>query len=200
MRSMNSMRDLWNRAIHDRVQYLVLAAVIIGVAISIDGDARRIVNGIGGIVWLIAGYLIVTRAVSAGVSVKQVFQVAFVILILSYLIRPTDPLWAVIGFGWGGVIVGFNGQNLGSKMGAMLGALWLPAHLLLAVIRAVVRNVSDEPPALRSDPPPTAAVVPLIMVVAAWLFAALAADWRNSRDEAQPGVPRRPFRSGQPRP
>ena len=117
-------------------------------------------------------------------------------MILSYLIRPTDPFWAAIGFGWGGVAVGFNGRDLGSKMGAMLGALWLPTHLLLAIARADLRNIRDEPATLRSDPPPTAALVPLIMVVAAWLFASLTAEWRERRAGDRLFTPRSPLRSG----
>ena len=197
MDGMNTIRAYWNRAVTDQLPLLAAAAVVVGIAIVIGGDTRRIVNGVGGIVWLVAAYLIVTRAISAGVGWKQIGQVVFVIVILSYLIRPTDPLWALIGFGWGGVAVGFNGRSLGSRMGAMLGALWLPTHLLIAVIRAVVRNVRDEPVALRTDPPPTAALVPLIMVLAAWLFAVLAADWRAKQDTGEIKRTGRPLRSTQ---
>ena len=199
MSRMTTIHRFCKRAIEDRLPLLVVAAVIVGVAIAMGGDARRFINGIGGVLWLVAGFLIVTRAVAAGVSLKQIGQVAFVILILSYLIRPSDPLWAVIGFGWGGVAVGFNGRVLGSKMGAMLGALWLPTHLLLAVTRTVVRNIRDEPAALRTDPPPTAALVPLIMVLAAWLFAVVASDWRVHRENGRLLVPRSPLRSTQHR-
>jgi hypothetical protein len=194
MHYMQRVSEFWNRAREDRLPLLVAAAIIVGVAIAMGGDARRFVNGVGGVVWLVAGFLIVTRAVASGVSLRQVGQVAFVIVILSYLIRPTDPFWAAIGFGWGGVAVGFNGRDLGSKMGAMLGALWLPTHLLLAVARAVVRNIRDEPAALRSDPPPTAALVPLIMVVAAWMLATLTAEWRARQDDAQKLHTRRSMR------
>lgn len=178
---------------------LVAAAVIVGIAIAIGGDTRRLVNGVGGVLWLVAAFLIVTRAVAAGVRWPQIGQVAFVLVILTYLIRPTDPLWALIGFGWGGVAVGFNGRALGSRMGALLGALWLPTHLTIAVMRAVVRNIRDEPVALRSDPPPTAALVPLVMVLAAWVFASLAAEWRAVQDEGGLREPRSLLRPGRRR-
>src|SRR5688572_13809401 len=103
MRVMKRLISFWYRAKEDRLPLLVVAAVVVGIAIAMGGDARRFVNAVGGLVWLVAGFLIVTRAVASGVSLKQVGQVAFVIVILSYLIRPTDPLWAVIGFGWGGI-------------------------------------------------------------------------------------------------
>jgi hypothetical protein len=168
---------------------------VVGIAIGMDGDARRFVNGIGGVLWLVGAFLVFTRAVASGVTWRQIGQVNAVILVLSWLIRPTDPIWAVIGFGWGGVVVGYAGRDLGSKLGAMLGALWLPAHLLIAVVRAGIRELRDQPAALRTDPPPTAVLVPLIMVLAAWIFAALAAEWRSARESGTALSPRSPIRT-----
>jgi hypothetical protein len=176
---------------------LVVAAVVVGIAIGMDEDARRFVNGIGGLLWMAGAFLIITRSIAAGVTWRQIGLVLAVILVLSYLIRPTDPIWAAIGFGWGGVVVGYAGGAYGSRLGAMLGALWLPAHLFMAVVRVGVRELRDQPASLRSDPPPTAVVVPLVMVLAAWLFAALAAEWRAGREDGRLLVPRSPMRSRQ---
>lgn len=192
---MTIAQQWFRRAMDDGLAYLALAAAVVGVAIAMDGDSRRIVNGIGGLLWLIAGFLIVTRAVAAGVTVKMAALVVLVILVLTYLIRPVDPLWAAIGFGWGGCVVGFAGREFGSKLGAVLAALWLPTHLLIAIGKALARNLRDEPAPLRTDPPPTAALVPLIMVGAAWLFAALTAEWRQNRDGNRLLAPRSPIRS-----
>ncbi|HEX3302997.1 MAG TPA: hypothetical protein VHR64_08960, partial [Thermomicrobiales bacterium] len=147
---MDTAHRLWRQAIQDRLPALVVAAIVVGIAIGMDGDGRRFVNGIGGILWLIGAFLIFTRSLASGVSWRQIGLVIAVILVLSWLIRPTDPVWAVIGFGWGGVVVGFSGRDLGSQLGAMLGALWLPAHLLIAVVRVGIREVRDQPAALRT--------------------------------------------------
>jgi len=192
---MDTAHRLWRQAIQDRLPVLIVAAIVVGIAIGMDSDGRRFVNGIGGILWLIGAFLIFTRSLASGVSWRQIGLVIAVILVLSWLIRPTDPVWAVIGFGWGGVVVGFSGRDLGSKLGAMLGALWLPAHLLIAVVRAGIREVRDQPAALRTDPPPTAVLVPLVMVLAAWIFAALAAEWRMSREGGTLLSPRSPIRT-----
>jgi hypothetical protein len=192
---MDTAHRLWRQAFQDRLPVLIVAAIVVGIAIGMDGDGRRFVNGIGGILWLIGAFLIFTRSLASGVSWRQIGLVIAVILVLSWLIRPTDPVWAVIGFGWGGVVVGFSGRDLGSKLGAMLGALWLPAHLLIAVVRAGIREVRDQPAALRTDPPPTAVLVPLVMVLAAWIFAALAAEWRMSREGGPLMSPRSPIRT-----
>jgi hypothetical protein len=192
---MSTAKRLWRQAIEDRLPFLLAAAVVVGIAIGMNEDSRRIVNGIGGVLWMVGGFLIITRAIAAGVSWRQIGLVLAVILVLSYLIRPTDPVWAAIGFGWGGVVVGYAGGAMGSRLGAMLGALWLPAHLLTAVVRAGIRELRDQPASLRSDPPPTAVVVPMVMVLAAWIFAALAAEWRAGREEDRLLATRSPVRS-----
>jgi hypothetical protein len=192
---METAQRLWRQAIEDRLPVLVAAAIVVGIAIGMNEDARRFVNGIGGLLWMVGAFLIITRSIAAGVTWRQIGLVLAVILILSYLIRPTDPVWAAIGFGWGGAVVGFAGGPLGSRLGAMLGALWLPAHLLMAVVRVGIRELQDQPASLRSDPPPTAVIVPLVMVLAAWLFAALAAEWRSAREGGRLLVPRSPVRT-----
>jgi hypothetical protein len=194
---MDTAKRLWRQAIEDRLPVLVVAAVVVGIAIGMDEDARRFVNGIGGLLWMAGAFLIITRSIAAGVTWRQIGLVLAVILVLSYLIRPTDPIWAAIGFGWGGVVVGYAGGAYGCRLGAMLGGLWIPAHLFLAVVRVGVRELRDQPASLRSDPPPTAVVVPLVMVLAAWLFAALAAEWRAGREDGRLLVPRSPMRSRQ---
>lgn len=190
---MSEVRRLGLGAIRDQMPLLLIAAAIVGIAISMDGDGRRIVNGIGGVIWIVAAFRILLQALAVRVTLRQYLLVAAVILVLSYLIRPSEPLWAAIGFGWGGVLVGWIGQEKGSKLGALLGAMWLPAHLLIAVGRAVVRNMQDEPAALRSDPPPTAVLVPLIMVACAWGFASLASQWRQEKESGQLFKPRSPI-------
>lgn len=191
---MKELARIANRARTDQMPLLLVAAVVVGIAIAMDGDGRRIVNGIGGILWIVAAFRILVQAAVSGVTVRQYALVGAVILVLSYLIRPVDPLWAAIGFGWGGILVGWVGRERGSKLGALLGALWLPAHLLIAIGHAIVRNLRDEPATLRSDPPPTAVLVPLIMVFAAWMFALLTSDWRAQKDAGGLLQPRSPIR------
>jgi hypothetical protein len=164
---METLERFWRQALIDRVLLLAVAAGVVGIAISIDGESRRFVNGIGGIIWIVAAARITIRAIGVGVERIQLVLVLTTILVLSVLIRPTDLLWALIGFGWGGVLVGFVGRERGSVLGALLAAWWLPAHLLIAISRSVIRELRDQPAALRSDPPPTALLAPLVMVLAA---------------------------------
>ena len=187
---METLERFWRQALIDRVLLLAVAAGVVGIAISIDGESRRFVNGIGGIIWIVAAARITIRAIGVGVERIQLVLVLTTILVLSVLIRPTDLLWALIGFGWGGVLVGFAGRERGSVLGALLAAWWLPAHLLIAISRSVIRELRDQPAALRSDPPPTALLAPLVMVLAAWMFSVLAANWRIAREDGRLLVPR----------
>ena len=189
---MEKLETYWRQAKIDRVLLLAVAAVIVGIAISIDGDIRRIVNGVGGIIWIVSAVRITARAIAVGVERMQFLLVLTTILALSILIRPTDIGWAAIGFGLGGVLVGGVGHERGSIKGALLAAWWLPAHLMIAVSRSILRELRDQPASLRGDPPPTAVLVPLVMVLAAWTLAALAANWRLSRDVDRYPAPRIP--------
>ena len=187
---METLERFWRQALIERVLLLAVAAGVVGIAISIDGESRRFVNGIGGIIWIVAAARITIRAIGVGVERIQLVLVLTTIPVLSVLIRPTDLLWALIGFGWGGVLVGFVGRERGSVLGALLAAWWLPAHLLIAISRSVIRELRDQPAALRSDPPPTALLAPLVMVLAAWMFSVLAANWRIAREDGRLLVPR----------
>ncbi|MGI8964210.1 MAG: hypothetical protein ACR2GI_06880, partial [Thermomicrobiales bacterium] len=59
-------------------------------------------------------------------------------------------------------------------------ALYLPFHIGAAVGKAVYRNIIGSEAAIRSDPPPTAAIVPIAMLLAA-LGGALIVRWARGR-------------------
>ena len=61
---MDMRNDFWRQAIQDRLPVLVIAAIVVGIAIGMDGDGRRFVNGIGGVLWLVGAFLIFTRSVA----------------------------------------------------------------------------------------------------------------------------------------
>ena len=178
---MTTFRKMRDQALADQLPALVVAAVVVGIAIAMDGSGRKAMNGIGGSIWLIAAIVITRATWKAGASRNQMLETIAVILVLSSLIRPSDSLLALIGFGAGGAFLGLVGKSLGSKLGATLGALWFPAHIVIAIARAGIRELRDQPAVVRNGPPPTAALVPLIMVLAAWGFACLTLEFKRSR-------------------
>ena len=88
---MQTAQRLYRQAIADGIFVPVAAAAIVGVAIAIGGDARRAINGIGGMLWLVGTVIVVTRAVAAGINRNQVILIGIVIALLTWLVRPVDP-------------------------------------------------------------------------------------------------------------
>jgi hypothetical protein len=102
-----------------------------------------------------------------------------VVLVLA--VKPSNLAWALVGFGVAGAAVALLMPQNGTVWAKILPALWLPEHLGVAVVKAVVREIRNQPANVRTDPPPTAALVPLAMIVAAWVAALLVERYRGSR-------------------
>lgn len=114
----------------------------------------------------------------AAVSVRQAWRdhgrrllgaAAIVAFVLVNLTKPTDPTAAAVGFVLGGAVLALVAAGVQARDVALLPAIWLPMHLLVAASVALAREVRGMPAQVRTDPPPTAAIVPLVMVIAAYL-------------------------------
>ena len=157
---------------------LVAAGLLVGVAIAADGAVARSINGLGGLVWLAALGLLARsvrreprRLVGAGTVIGAA-------LALTFLVPPSELLPAVLGFLAAGAVTAALVRRRGVTWALLVPAAWLPIHLGVAVGRAAWRAVVDGAPAVRTDPPPTAALVPLAMVVAAGAGGLAVARWR----------------------
>jgi len=160
----------------------ILAATLVGVAIVTDGGLASAANGAGGILWLAAAVLI-SRGLGWSRGTRwMVPLVVAVTFALVLLVRPRDPIMAVVGFSIGGFLVGGLASRDRVRWAAMVPALWLPLHLGVAIGRAVLREASGGVATVRTDPPPTAALVPLLMVVSA-VAGGLLASWVLRRQD-----------------
>lgn len=164
---------------------LAFATILVGVSILVGGDTGRVLNGISGIIWFGAAGLLVHAA--RGVSQQVVLRWAVVGLtaVVAFVIRPSDMALAVIGFGGAGLAVGLLAQDRELLWVKLVPALYLPLHIGTAVLRSVVRSLSGAEASIRSEPPPTAALVPVLMVVAALLGGYLATDFKARRYSAR---------------
>ena len=88
-------------------------------------------------------------------------------LVLVQFVKPSDLLSAAIGFGVAGLLIGLIARRRELLWAAIVPALWLPVHLSIAITSAMLETADDQAAAIRTDPPPTEAFVPLMMVVAA---------------------------------
>ncbi len=159
---------------------LIAASLVVAVAIATNGVVAKTFNGLGGILWFASAVLLV-RSLRSHERFSAWFAFVFAdCLILVILLKPTDLFWALIGFGFGGALVAVVTGAQALNWAPLLPAIWLPTHLLVAMTRAVIRSIDGSEASVRSDPPPTAALVPFAMVVAA-LVGAFLVDWARKR-------------------
>lgn len=151
---------------------LIAAAAIVGVAIVADGTSSRIANGVGGTLWLVATGGLIWSARQA-VRILTVVALVTVATLLALVVRPTNLALALVGFGAGGALVASLAPSVPITWSAMLSGLWLPAHIVTSIGRSLLAG--DEA-RVRTEPPPTAALVPLAIVVGA-IVAGAAVDW-----------------------
>lgn len=164
---------------------LLAAGIVVGFAIAADGAIARSLNGVAGIAWIAAAVMLVRSQKGRPAFGPRLIGViglgAFLVLVL----KPSNLLWALVGFGAAGAIIALALPKAGIVWAKILAALWLPEHLGIAVIKAVVRELRDQPARVRTDPPPTAALVPLAMILAAWGAALLVERIRARRTLAR---------------
>jgi uncharacterized membrane protein len=160
---------------------LLVASLLVGVAIASPDPVSRAINGVSGVIW-IAGAAFLIAAVRADHRFSlRLSMVAVFGMVLVLAVRPSDLLIAAVGFGVGGAAIAAVTGASGLTWAKLLAAVWLPEHLLTAVTRAVYRAVQDLPATIRSEPPPTAALVPFAMVASAWGGAWLVVRVRDQR-------------------
>jgi hypothetical protein len=82
-------------------------------------------------------------------------------------VKPTDFVPALVGFGLAGMAVSFAAPRYAVLWAKLIVGLYLPFHIGTAVAKAMYRNVTGTEASIRTDPPPTAALVPLVMLAAA---------------------------------
>ena len=150
---------------------LMVAAGFVGIAIALDSEVGRAMNGIGGLLWLGGAGLLLADARRSPLGARTWAVVGLAVVALSSLLSPRDLGSAFVGFfvgGWAVMLLSRRGKGRLAAVG-LLPALWLPTHLAVAAVRALYRAIADQPAGIRTDPPPTAALVPLAMVVMAFL-------------------------------
>ncbi len=156
---------------------LVGAACLVGLAIALDdGRLARVINGLGGIGWLLGAALLAWSLRGAAGGQRSGVVLALTVLALAVLVRPGDLAAAIVGFAIGGAIVAHVSTERPIQWSLLVPAMWLPAHIVVGVARSTIEGAAT----VRTEPPPTAAIVPLAMVLAAGLAGLLV-----SRRDAQ---------------
>lgn len=149
---------------------LFVAAAIVGLAIVVGGAAARILNPIGAVLWVACGVLL---AVSVPAAQRPALGWVVAVgsgFLLGAVVRPAGLIEAVVAFAFAGIAVVLAAGDKSGGWALLAPALYLPVHLAIGIGRAILRNGG-----IRTEPPPTAAIVPLAMLLAAAVAGALAA-------------------------
>lgn len=155
---------------------LIVAGLVVALAIVLGGSAARALNGVGALIWIGSG---VVLAVS--LPRPERLPLAWVAAIvtgglLGAVIRPSTFAVSIAGFAIAGAVVVLLGGDWTGGWALLVPAIYLPVHLAIGIGRALMRGSE-----MRVAPPPTAALLPLSMVIAALLAGAVAAYLLRSR-------------------
>lgn len=149
---------------------LFLAATVVGIAIVAGGSAARALNGIGALIWIASGLILALTLPAPSRRSLGWIAAAAGGLILGGIVRPGTVSEAIVAFGAAGAIVVFAAGDRSGAWALLVPAIYLPVHLVIGIGRSMLRESG-----VRTDPPPTAAILPLAMIVAAgvagWLVA-----------------------------
>lgn len=163
---------------------LVSAGVVIAVAIAVGPPLARALNGAGGLIWIAGAVWMLAqlrgeprRWTIAGVALAGAAMMAIIV-------RPGTYLESVTGFMVAGAAVVLASRHADGRWAMLAPALYFPLHIVVAGIRVVASGGAR---AVRTDPPPTDALVPLSMIVAAAVGGALVARWWGSRQASPRG-------------
>lgn len=151
---------------------LVTATVIVGTSIIADGQLARALNGVAGLTWFASSAMFIVEGRRRGSTPLQWTGITALTAVVAFVVRPSDMLLATIGF----VPAGFVAARIAGRdpmlWAKMIPALYLPLHIGTAVLKAAGRSALGLESSIRTEPPPTAAVVPAVM-----LGAALVGGW-----------------------
>jgi hypothetical protein len=158
LRASGSMRADWRVP----AAGLLAAGAIVAVAIYVGGPAAQALNGVGGIVWLGSAVALI-RALPhvPRATAGRVVALATAVAIAGW-VRPATIPESVAAFTLAGAAVVLVAGDRVGAWGLLVPAIYLPAHLVIGIGRAIIRGG-----AMRTEPPPTPALVPLAMIVAA---------------------------------
>ncbi|HWV24529.1 MAG TPA: hypothetical protein VNZ58_10085 [Thermomicrobiales bacterium] len=155
---------------------LATATVIVGASIVADGMLAKGLNGAAGLTWFASSALFIVEGRNRGSNPMQWAGTIGLTAVVAFVIKPSDLALATVGFGGAGAVTALAVKRDPLLWAKMIPALYLPLHIETAVAKAAGRSALGMEASLRTDPPPTAAVVPAVM-----LAAAVAGGWIANR-------------------
>ncbi|MCO5216756.1 MAG: hypothetical protein M9953_12025 [Thermomicrobiales bacterium] len=161
---------------------LAVATVIVGASIVADGDLAKALNGVAGLTWFASSAMFIIEGRRRGSTSLQWAGITALTAVVAFVIKPSDIVLASIGFVPAAFVAGMMVKRDPMLWAKMVPALYLPLHIGTAVLKAAGRSALGMDASIRSEPPPTAAIVPFVMLAAAvvggWLATKMKAGSR----------------------
>lgn len=179
----NSFYNLLGETKQERIATgtLAVATVIVGASIVADGQLAKILNGIAGVTWFASSAMFILEGRRRGSSPLQWAGITALTVVVAFIVKPSDIWLASAGF----IPAGFIAARIAGRnpmlWAKMIPALYLPLHIGTAVLKSVGRNALGLESSIRTEPPPTAAVVPAVMLGAALVGGFIARKLAKSR-------------------
>lgn len=146
---------------------LAAATVIVGASIVADGTLARTLNGVAGLTWFSSSAMFIVEGRRRGSSPLQWTGILALIAGVAFVIKPSDMVLAISGFVPAGFLAAAAVRRDPMLWAKMIPALYLPMHIGTAILKAAGRSALGLESSIRTEPPPTAAIVPAIMLGAA---------------------------------
>ncbi len=159
---------------------LLGAAVLVGGSILSGGLTGMVLNGLGGIAWLSSSIVLVAAARRARDRGRLWVLTVGLTIVVAFLVRPSDVWLALAGFGTSGALLGAASRERPILWATLVPALYLPAHIGAALLMVWLRKMLEVESSVRTEPPPVAAVVPMVMVLGS-IFIAGGTAWIRRR-------------------
>lgn len=160
---------------------LAVATVIVGASIVADGQMARALNGVAGITWFASSAMFILEGRRRGSTTLQWAGIGALTAVVAFVVRPSDIVLATVGF----IPAGFVAARIAGRnpllWAKMIPALYLPLHIGTAVLKAAGRSALGMESSIRTEPPPTAAIVPFVMLAAAMVGGFLARKLASRR-------------------
>lgn len=157
------------------------ATVLVGASIVADGTLARALNGVAGFTWFASSALFILERRRRGATSLQWIGITALTAVVAFVVKPSDIVLATVGFVPAGLAAGIIGSRNPMLWAKMVPALYLPLHIGTAVLKAVGRSALGMESSIRTEPPPTAAVVPMVMLAAAMVGGFLARKFKGAR-------------------
>lgn len=157
---------------------LLAAGLLVAIAIIAGPPVSQGINGVAGAVWVASAVYLLLELRHVR-NALPIFAVALAgALVMGIVVRPATYLEAVTGFFLIGAAVAIVAEHSELKWAMLAPALYFPVHIAFSIGKVLL---SDAPRQVRTDPPPTEALVPLSMVLAAALAGFVVSAIRQHR-------------------